>query len=78
MDSAYNLTGHRLDINHHCIEIPMARHFNMSDHLIDDLSIMVIKKIHREDMEYRRWKESHWITTVHSLRPDGLNLYKTS
>ena len=67
------LTGHRSDIKHHRTEKPVARHFNLSDHSIDDLSIMVIEKIHREDVEYRRRKESHWITTIRSMRPDGLN-----
>ena len=43
------LTGHHSDIHHHRINKPVARHFNLSDHSIDDLTIMVIKKIHREE-----------------------------
>ena len=67
------LTGHHLDINYHHIEKQVTRHFTLSDHSMDDLSIMMIEKIHKEDVEYRRQKESHWITTIHSMRPNLLN-----
>ena len=69
------LTGHRSDIRHRRTEKPVARHFNLVDHSINDLTIMVIETIHREDTEYRKRKERYWIETLRSLAPDGLNLY---
>ena len=64
------LTGHRLDINHHHLEKPVARHFNLLGHSLQDLTIMVIEKIHKEDAVLRKIKESHWIQTIRSLTPD--------
>ena len=66
--------GHRSDIRHKRMKKPVAKHFNLVDHSIKDLAMMVIKTIHREDTEYRR-KESHWIEMIRSLTSDGLNLY---
>ena len=63
-----------------CIDIidetdrPMAKHFSLPDHSMEDLSIMVIEKIYRKDTDHRRRKESHWIEMILSLTPDGLNL----
>ena len=53
----------------------MARHFNLVDHSMNDLTIMVIETIHRQDTEYRKRKERYWIELLRSLAPDGLNLY---
>ena len=69
------LTGHRSEIRHKRTEKPVARHFNLVDHSINDLTIMVIETIHMEDTEYRQRKESYWIEMIRSLAPDGLNLY---
>ena len=68
------LTIHGSDINHQQIERAVARHFTLLDHSLKDLLIMVIERIHREDAEYRKVKESHWIEMIGSLTPDGLNL----
>ena len=68
------LTGHRSDIKNRRIEKPVAKHFSLPGHSIDDLKIMTIEKIHREDSEYRKRKESRWIEMIRSLTPDGLNL----
>ena len=70
------LTGHRSDINHHRLERPvhMSRHFNLSDHSLKDLSIMVLEKIHRDNASHRKRKESHWIQAIRSLALDGLKL----
>ena len=68
------LTGHRSDIKHRRIEKPVAKHFSLPDHSMEDLKIMVIEKIHREDGEYRKQKESRWIEMIRSRTPDGLNL----
>ena len=43
-------------------------------HSLDDLSIYVIEEIHREEAVFRKAKESHWIQTLRTLAPEGLNL----
>ena len=58
------LTGHRSDIKHRRTDRPVAKHFSLPDHSMEDLSIMVIQKIYRKDTNYRRRKESHWIETI--------------
>ena len=68
------LTGHRSDIQHRRTDRPVAKHFCQPDHSIRDLTIMVVEKIHRNDANYRRRKESHWIKALRSLTPDGLNI----
>ena len=68
------LTGHRSDIKHRRIEMPVAEHFSLPDHSMDDLQVMVIEKIHKEDNEYRKQKESCWIEMIRSRTPHGLNL----
>ena len=59
-----HLTGHRSDIKHRRIEKPVAKHFPLPDHSLEDLTIMVIGVIHREDSEYRKRKESRWIEMI--------------
>ena len=34
----------------------------------------LIEKIHREEATFRKAKESHWIQTLQTLAPEGLNL----
>ena len=41
---------------------------------LEDLSIFVIKQIHREEANFRKAKESYWIQMLRSLAPEGLNL----
>ena len=66
--------SHRSDINNHRIEKPVTRHFTPSNHSIDDLSIMVIEGIHREDVEYHRWKKA--TGSQQSARWGQTNLFK--
>ena len=68
------LTGHRSDLKHRRIEKPVAKHFSLPDHSMEDLKVMVIEKIHREDSEYRKRKEIRWNKMIQSLTPHGLNL----
>ena len=68
------MDGHRSDIKHQRLEKPVAAHFNSKRHSLHDLSIFVIKQIHREDASYYRAKDSYWIQTLQSLAPEGLNL----
>ena len=56
------------------LEKPVAKHFNSMGHSLEDLSIYVIEKIHREEATFRKAKESHWIQTLRTLAPEGLNL----
>ena len=53
---------------------PVASRFNSEGHSLEDLSIFVIEQIHREEASFRKAKESHWIQTLRSLVPEGLNL----
>ena len=69
------LTGHRLDTRHKCIEKSVTKHFNLVDHLIKDLTIMMIETIYKKDAKYRKRKESHWIEIIQCLKADELNLY---
>ena len=68
------LTAHRLDINHQGTDRPVVIHLCQPDLSIHDLTIMVVKKIHKNDANYRQWKESHWMQMLCSLTPDGLNI----
>ena len=68
------MNGHRSDIKHRRLEKPVATHFNSEGHSLEDLSIVVIEQIHREEANFRKAKESHWIQTLRSLVPGGLNL----
>ena len=68
------LTGNLSNIKHQRIESPVARHFSLHYHSTEDLTIMVIEAIHREDTQYRKRKESRWIKTIQSLTQHCLNL----
>ena len=53
------LTEHQSDISHQQVERPVSRHFILPGHSLQDLSIMVIEKIHRDDTDFRSGKETH-------------------
>ena len=72
--SIYNID----DIQHRRTDRPVAKHFCQSDHSIHDLTIMVVEKIYKNDANYRRRKESHWIKILRSLTPHGLNINSLS
>ena len=66
------LMDHWLDINHQHLDKPVARHFNLPDHSLQDLAITTIEKIHREGAALRKekaigykqsdpWHPMHWI-----------------
>ena len=52
------MNGHRLDIKNRRLEKSVAKHFNFVGHSLDDLSIFIVEKIHREDASFRKAKES--------------------
>ena len=68
------MNRHRADIKNQRLEKPVAEHFNSVGHSLDNLSIFVVEKIHREDASFRKAKESYWIRLLRSLAPEGLNL----
>ena len=65
------MNGHQSDIKHQCLEKPVASYFNSKGHYLEDLSIFVIEQVHREEVNFRKVKESHWIQTFESLAPRG-------
>ncbi len=68
------LNGHRSDVKTKKLDKPVAAHFNLPDHTIDDLEVMGIEKIHSNDPGRRRLRESYWIFELETMAPRGLNL----
>ena len=68
------MNDHRSDIHTQETDKPVAAHFNLPDHTLDDLQVMGIKKIHNNDTEWRKHRESYWIFTLDILAPTGMNL----
>ncbi len=68
------LNGHRSDVKTKKLDKPVAAHFNLPDHSIEDLEVMGIEKIHDNDPGRRKLRESYWIFKLESLAPQGLNL----
>ena len=67
------INGHRSDIHTQKTDKPVAAHFNLPDHTLDDLQVMGIEKFH-DDTEWRKHRESYWIFTLDTLAPTGMNL----
>ena len=44
-------------------EEPVATHFNSAGHLIEDMSVMVIEKLWKDDPVLRKIRENRWIST---------------
>ena len=68
------MNGYWSDIKHQHLEKPVASQFNSKGHSLYDLPIFVIEQIHKEKANFQKAKESHWIQTLKSLAPEGLNL----
>ena len=68
------LTGCTSDIQHGRTDRTVAKHFCQRDQSIRDLTIMVVEKIHKNDANYRRRKESNWIKALCLLTSNGLNI----
>lgn len=68
------LNGHRSDIKAKIVEKPVAQHFNQPGHSMNDLTIMCIEKIRKDDPHLRRRRESYWIHTLETMAPAGMNL----
>ena len=52
------LTSHGSDIKYRRIEKLVAKYFSLPNHSMENLKVMVSEKIHREDSQYRKRKES--------------------
>ena len=61
------MNGHRSDIRTGKIDKPVAAHFTQPDHSLEDLQVMGIQKIYREDTTLRKLHESYWISTLGTL-----------
>jgi hypothetical protein len=72
------LNGHRFDISHKDPDKPVAKHFNLPFHSIDNLKIKVIDLLHTNDAVLRKIRESKWITKLNTKTPHGLNLIQDS
>ena len=68
------MNGHRSDYNRKLSDKPVAVHFNSVGHTFDDLSVMVIEQLWKDDASHRKLRESYWIHTLGSLTPQGLNM----
>uniref|UniRef100_A0A1X7SUR5 Uncharacterized protein n=1 Tax=Amphimedon queenslandica TaxID=400682 RepID=A0A1X7SUR5_AMPQE len=59
---------------------PVSNHFNLDDHSIDDLTLIPIERIEidlpeDETTKFRQSREAHWIETLNTARPIGLNIH---
>ena len=69
------MNNHRADITHKRIEEkPVAAHFNISGHSVEDMAVMVIERIRKDDPVFRKNRESKWIRTLDTSCPRGMNL----
>ena len=68
------MNSHRADIKHRRTEKPVAAHFTSPNHTIDDLQVLVIETIKKEDTILRKIKEARWISILETAWPLGMNL----
>ena len=65
------MNGHCSDIRTKKTEKTVAAHFCQLDHIVEDLEVMGIEKIHRSSTQWRRERDSFILRT---LSPHRLNL----
>ena len=68
------MNGHRSDIRTKKLEKPVAAHFSLPGHSAEDLEVRGIEKIHSNNVQWRKQRESYWIFELKTLIPCGLNL----
>lgn len=59
--------GEMVSYKSHCLEQPVARHFNLPSHSLNELIILVIEKVDGEDTCFQKIMESHWIQGLQSM-----------
>ena len=67
------MNSHRTDIRHKA-DKPVAIHFNTPGHTLEDLQVMVIEKLWRNDSVFRKIRENRWISSLATAWPNGMNL----
>lgn len=51
-------------------DLTLSKHFNLAEHSVHDISLMVIDRADPKDLLKR---ERHWISELNTLEPNGLN-----
>ena len=54
--------------------LPIAHHFNLPDHTINDAQLMAIEKIHNHREQTILYRESFWINKLRTRTPNGINV----
>ena len=67
------MNSHRHSISHNT-DTPVARHFNLPHHDINDLQVIGIDSLPSVDTYSRLNKETFWIYTLNTLAPHGINI----
>jgi hypothetical protein len=75
-------TGRKLKIrlSEHCADTrlhrdkPVAQHFSLPGHSADDIHIMAIDRPHTLDTDIRKTLELHWVHTLQTITPQGINI----
>ena len=68
------MNGHRSDYYRKLPNKPVGEHFSGLGHTFNNLTAMVVEMLYSADSDRRKYRESHWIYTLRSLAPNGLNL----
>ena len=69
------MNNHRADITHRRThEKPVTQHFTTSGHSVEDMGVLVIETLWREDPVLRKIRESKWIRALETSCPKGMNL----
>ena len=69
--------NHRFDI-HNDRDTPVARHFNLLQHSLNDVNIIAIDCLPTADNISILNKETHWIHTLKTSEPQGINVKEQS
>ena len=70
------INGHtcRSDYDRQLSDKPVAEHFNTIGHSFDGMTVIVIEQLLVANSIRGRQRVSHWIYTLWTMTPDGLNL----
>ena len=68
------MTGHRSAIKTKKFQQPVARHFNMADHSIENLRVIGIEQNNSWPSETRKARENYWELNLKTTTPFGLNI----
>ena len=67
------MNGHRSDIKHKK-DTPVARHFNQTNHTLENLHITPIEYLPDKSKDSRENKETFWINKLRTMDPAGINI----